>query len=213
MAETDWHRRLISTLIETLEAYFAEEPRIYVSGNLLLFYKEGDPRRHVAPDVFVVKGVPKRPRPNYLVWREGKGPDVVIECTSKSTRKEDQQEKLNLYRDTLRVKEYFLFDPLADYLDPPLQGFRLRHGKYVPIKPVEGRLPSQVLGLHLERDGDRLRLYDPRTEEWLPTPAEAAEQAEAARVQEARARQRAEAEAARLRRELQRLRRKRRKRP
>ena len=47
----------------------------------------------------------------------------------------------------LGVKEYFLFDPFEDYLDPPIQGYRLRKGAYVPIKPVNGRLPSQVTGL------------------------------------------------------------------
>src|SRR5262249_45003179 len=92
--------------------------------------------------------------------------------TSKSTRREDQITKLELYRDILKVKEYFLFDPHGDYLDPRLQGYRLRGGDYIRIRPVKGRLPSRVLGLHLERAGNVLRLYDPRTDRWLPTPAE-----------------------------------------
>src|SRR5262249_48387849 len=82
MAETDWHRDLMAVLIQTLRAYYCSDSQVYVSGNLLLFYVPGDKRRHVSPDVFVVKGVPKRDRPNYLVWQEGKGPDVVIELTS-----------------------------------------------------------------------------------------------------------------------------------
>ena len=45
---------------------------------------------------------------------------------------------------------HLLFDPTEDYLDPPLQGFRLAGELYVPIEPIAGRLPSQVLGLHLE---------------------------------------------------------------
>jgi hypothetical protein len=61
----------------------------------------------------------------------------------------------------LQVPEYFIFDPTEDYLDPPLQGFRLVDGEYLPIEPVDGRLPSDVLGLHLERDGKELRFYDP----------------------------------------------------
>ena len=47
---------------------------------------DGNRRRRIAPDVFVVKGVPKGDRLNYLTWEEGKGPDVVIELTSRSTR-------------------------------------------------------------------------------------------------------------------------------
>lgn len=214
MAETDWHRDLMMALIKTLEAFYLNEPTVYVSGNLLVFYKEGDGRKHLSPDVFVVKGVPKRQRPNYLIWEEGKPPEVVIELTSRSTRAEDLDHKFTLYRDTLRVREYFLFDPLGEYLDPPLQGHRLRAGQYVSIRPVNDRLPSQVLGLHLERSGGDLRLHDPTTGAWLPTPEEARaqaeqarEQAEEAREQEVKARRLAEEEIERLRREMKELRR------
>jgi Uma2 family endonuclease len=206
MAETDWHRDLMNALIHTLKLWYASR-RVYVSGNLLLFYEEGNPRRHVSPDVFVVKGIASHDRPNYLLWQERKGPSVVIELTSSSTRREDQQSKYQLYQDVLRVKEYFLFDPLGDYLTPPLQGHRLRQGSYHPIRVVKGRLPSQVLQLHLEGNGRELRLYDPATGGWLPTPLERAVQAEAARQQAEVARRQAEAETERLRRELAELRR------
>jgi Uma2 family endonuclease len=172
MAETDRHRELMFDLIRTLQGFYAAQPMVYVSGDLLLFYEPGNRRRHVAPDVFVVKGVAKHERLNYLLWEEGKGPDVVIEVTSSSTRREDVQGKFRLYQDTLRVKEYFLFDPFGDYLDPRLRGYRLRGGEYVPIRAVRGRLPSRVLGLHLERVGENLRLYDPATRHWLPTEVE-----------------------------------------
>ncbi|HZU38497.1 MAG TPA: Uma2 family endonuclease [Gemmataceae bacterium] len=192
MAETDWHRELMTDLIRTLKAWYAKR-RVYVSGNLLLFYEPGNRRRHICPDVFVVKGIAKHERPNYLLWEERKGPEVVIELTSSSTRREDIEDKYRLYRGTLHVKEYFLFDPLGDYLQPPLQGHRLRHGDYQPIRFVDGRLPSQVLGLHLERNGRELRLYDLVTGRRLPTPSEAAAQAETARRQEEAARRQAEA--------------------
>jgi Uma2 family endonuclease len=214
MAETDWHRDLMIALIQTLGAYFAADPRVYVSGNLLVFYEPGDRRRHVSPDVFVVKGVPKQARPNYLLWREAKGPDVVVELTSRTTRREDVSRKFELYQGRLCVPEYFLFDPLGDYLRPPLQGYRLRRGRYEPITAVSGRLPSRVLGLHLEANGNDLRLYDPTAGQWLPTAEEArraaedqARQVEKARRREAKARRQAEVELERLRRELDELRR------
>lgn len=194
MAETDIHRKGLMDLIETLEDRFADDPMVYVSGNLLLFYEEGNKRRHVSPDVFVVRGVSKLPpRDRYLLWEEGKGPDVVIEVTSKSTRLEDQNRKRALYREILKVPEYFLFDPTQDYLEPPMQGFRLVGGEYEPIDIIEGRLPSAVLGLHLERVGLELRLHDPASGQRLPTSRERAKQAEA--------------EAERLREELEALRR------
>jgi hypothetical protein len=103
---------------------------------------------------------------------------VVIEITSKTTRREDQQKKWQLYRDVLQVPEYFQFDPTEDYLKPPLQGFKLLHGEYVPIEPVGERLPSEFLGLHLERDGHQLRLFDPVTGTRLLTGSERSTMAE-----------------------------------
>src|SRR3954452_23150266 len=59
MAETDTHRQDMVDLIAALQDRFAADPDAYVSGNLLLFYEQGSPRKHVSPDVFVVLGVPK----------------------------------------------------------------------------------------------------------------------------------------------------------
>jgi Uma2 family endonuclease len=200
MAETDWHRILMNILIEMLDEFFIQQRRVYVSGNLLIFYEEGNRRRHVSPDVFMVRGVEKRIRPNYLLWEEGRAPQVVIELTSSSTRNEDQTTKMELYRDTLGVRELFLFDPDGDWLDPPLQGYRLRQGNYRHIRSVDGRLPSQVVRLHLERDGRMLRLWNPASKLWLPTPKEARWRAEQRAEQ-------SETENAQLRKELEALRR------
>lgn len=198
MAETDLHRDLMSELIETLKWWYADDLNTYVSGNLLIFYERGNKRRHVSPDVFVVHGVQMALRPNYLLWEE-KPLDVVIELTSKTTRKEDSNKKWKLYEGTLAVREYFLFDPTEDYLEPAFQGYRRVRGKFQPIEAVADRLPSERLGLHLERAGDRLRLWNPATGERLPTPGERAE-SEGARADQL------EAENERLRRELEELR-------
>jgi Uma2 family endonuclease len=179
MAETDFHCLIIMALRQTLDFHFADDPMIYVSGNLLMYYVRGDRHKHVSPDVFVVKGVEKKKRLCYLTWEERKRPNVIIEVTSKSTRKEDTDTKFVLYRDVLKVKEYFLFDPFGDYLKPDrLRGYRLRKGEYEAIPSVDGRMPSKELGLHLERAGDDLRFYDLATSAWLLTPEERAEKAE-----------------------------------
>lgn len=202
MAETDWHRNLMADLIQALKLWYAKNPRVYVSGNVLLFYEEGNRRKYKSPDVFVVQGIANYDRPNYLLWQEGKGPDIVIEITSSSTKREDVEEKFQFYRDILRVKEYFLFDPLGDYLDPPMQGYRLRNGKYQRIRLVDGRLPSQVLRLHLERCDKEMRLYDPLSHRRLPTFWEMSLAAKERSRQEAEASRLLEAETERLRREL-----------
>ena len=75
MGETDLHRQDMVDVIETLEDRYAEQNDVYVTGNLLLYYVEGDRRRHLSPDVFVVHGVPKLPpRDYYLLWEEGGRP-------------------------------------------------------------------------------------------------------------------------------------------
>jgi Uma2 family endonuclease len=182
MAETDTHRQVMVDLIATLQDHFADDPLAYVSGNLLLYYERGNKRARVAPDVFVVRGVPKLPPRNYyLLWREGKAPDVVIEVTSRKTRSEDRK-KWMLYQDVLRIPEYFLFDPREEYLKPSLQGCRLRRRRYIPIEPIFGRLPSMGLGLHLERKDTELRLHDPANCRRLLTLAEQVKAAETARV-------------------------------
>lgn len=199
MAETDLHFDLMADSKKTLDLRYVDDPNIYVSGNLLIYYIPENKRKHIAPDVFIVKGVQKKKRDNYLLWEEGKSPDAIIEITSSSTRKEDQTTKFKLYRDVLKVREYFLFDPRGDYLKPSLQGFRLSRREYVPIVSVSNRLPSSVLGLHLERSGTELRFFDPEAGEWLPTLQEQAQRERAARL-------RAEAAVERLEREFRELR-------
>lgn len=223
VGETDVHRREILHTIETLERHFRDVPDIYVSGNLMFYYEEGNPAAVVSPDVFVVKGVRKGLRRTYKLWEEGVAPCVVIEMTSRSTRLEDKGNKRALYA-MLGVREYFLFDPLGEYLKPPLQGFTLVDGEYAPL-PVErdGGIISRELRLKLYRDETVLRMIDlasgqevVRTEDLsdvlqqtLARAQQAEEQARRAEEQvqrEADARRRAEAEIERLRTELQRLR-------
>jgi Uma2 family endonuclease len=207
VAETPVHRDNLLHTIWSLEHWYIDEPDTYVSGNMLMYYIEGQPRKHVSPDVFVVLGVPQRERDCYKTWEEPKPTlDFVAEITSKSTKKEDLQDKFRLYRDLLRVREYLLFDPYQEYLDPPQQLFRLTKGNYERILPRDGRLRSSVLGLHFERDGKWLRLYDPTARRWLPTPRDITalcDRAVAEYEKTARRLARSEAEVQRLRKELE----------
>jgi Uma2 family endonuclease len=169
MAETPLHGDNMFALREVLQERYARDPMAYVSGNMMMYYVPNDKRRHLSPDVFVSKGIPNTYRDVYFVWVEGKGPDVVFEISSASTRKVDTDRKYRLYQDVLHVSEYFLFDPYEEYLKPSLQGFRLRRGVYVPIPAAEGRLYSEQMGLEMGRVGQFLRLYDPATGQMLLT--------------------------------------------
>jgi Uma2 family endonuclease len=195
MAETPIHRDVMSDLIATLGAHFADAPKVYVSGNMMMYYVEGKPEKCVSPDVFVTRDIPKLPeRETYKLWVEKKGPDVVIEVTSMSTARIDQRWRFELYRDVLKVREYFMFDPREKTLaGASLCGYRLVDGEYEPIPRIGERLASEVLGLHLEVSDGELRLYDPERSAYLPTPQEVRE----ALVRESAARAVAEAQAER----------------
>jgi Uma2 family endonuclease len=168
MAETDLHRDEMYDLIHALRRRYRDVPDVYVTGNLFFYFVQGDPRSVVAPDLFLVRGVEKRSRKIYKLWDEGKVPSLVIELTSDSTRDEDVSKKKLCY-ERLGIEEYFLHDPYQDYLDPPLQGFRLmNNGRYRPIDPeADGSLRSVTTGLLLRTEGQRLRLVDAVTSQPL----------------------------------------------
>ncbi|NJK28133.1 MAG: Uma2 family endonuclease [Coleofasciculaceae cyanobacterium SM2_3_26] len=167
-----------------LDALTLDRPDVYVSGNLFVYYRQGVPDAVVAPDVFVVFGVPKIQRTTYKVWLEGgKVPSFVLEITSKTTQENDQRDKPGRYA-RMGVLEYFQYDPTGDYLSPVLQGQRLVAGAYQPI--VATPLPdgsvstnSQALGLELRLSQGALRFYT-QTGERLPSFEEERERAIAA---------------------------------
>ncbi len=177
MAETDTHRDLMIDFIQLLKYFYRNARDVYVSGNLFLYYVEGNPRKVISPDVFVVFGVEKKQRRSYRTWEEGRTPDFVLEVASPKTYTNDIGQKKELYASVLAVKEYFIYDPLGQII-PSFRGWRLVDGAYQEIDFVNNRLPSEVLGLELGEKGEVLRLYDPNRSVWLATPPERAEHAE-----------------------------------
>ncbi len=201
MAETGFHVTLIAYFLAMLRSFFSHRNDVYVGANMFVYYSEGDSTKKVAPDLFVAFGVPTHERRVWKTWEEGKAPEVIFEFTSKGTWDQDLGSKKGLYA-WLGVTEYFLFDPLDEYLQPRLRGFQLQESDYAPIPAAEtGELVSRVLGLILRPAGDELELIVQANGERLLPPLELAETLR----QETAARQAAEAEIARLRAELERL--------
>jgi Uma2 family endonuclease len=166
MAESELHLEEMVYVWEGLADRFAADPNVFVGANMFLYFRKGDPTGVVAPDGFVVKGVPKLPggrkRRKYLLWQEGKAPCFVLETTSETTHRKDR-EKREIYA-RLGVVEYFQFDPEGDYLDPSLQGLRLVNGKYRPVQPQpDGSLLSETTGVLFRVEGERLQLADAAT--------------------------------------------------
>jgi hypothetical protein len=171
MGETDLHRDEMFRHIELLRDHYAGQ-RVYVSGNLLVYYEQGNPKKFVVPDCFVAKGLSPKRRRTYKTWVEGKAPDVMFETTSRRTKTKDTVDKPQLYA-RLGVREYFLFDPEQEYLDPPLQGYRLVGDAYVPLAvDSEGYMPSVELDLLLRIDADALQFHRFDTKQRLLTAKE-----------------------------------------
>ena len=197
IGETDFHITATLLLLQMLRDHFGSHPQVYVASDLRFYYELGNPRAVKAPDILVVKGVGKHKRRVYKLWEESAIPCTIFEITSKQTAQADLTVKYQLY-ERLGVKEYFLFDPLDEYLQPRLQGFTLVQGRYqaLPLS-FEGELISRELGLVLQPQGDLLRLVDSFTGQMLATSKEETKRANLA-----------EARIIELQLELERLRRK-----
>ena len=168
MAENDAQRSAIMYGIGALSRYFRRRGDVYVSGDLLIYYEEGDPRVSIAPDVFVVFGVEDRQRQNYKLWEEGQAPAFVLEVASPSTWRDDLGRKRSVYA-RLGVREYWQYDPLGAHLPERLQGERLTGSGYVrqPAVTEPDRaltLRSETLGLELRAaPGREMRFREPAT--------------------------------------------------
>ena len=189
MAENDAQRDAIMYGVAALTRHFRDRPDVYVSGDLLIYYEEGNPRVSVAPDVFVVFGVEKRPRLNYKLWEEGRAPAFVLEVASPSTWREDVGPKRSVYA-RLGVREYWQYDPLGAHLPARLQGERWTPSGYVrqpAATALDGTLTlrSETLGLELRAaPGREMRFRNPATGVDLRSHDEEAE----GRLQEAEGR-------------------------
>lgn len=194
MAETDIHRDQMNYLIENLKMRFQNRTDVYVSGNIMFYYEEGNPRKVFSPDVMVGFGVSGEFRRTYKLWEETLFPQVIFEISSRGTWGDDLNKKWFLYQQ-FGVKEYYVFDPEYDYLPEPLVAYRMKRGELKKVVAKNNRIFSEELGLEIVNTGEGLRLFDPATKEFMQTLSE-----------EHQARLQAEDEVARLRAELESLR-------
>jgi Uma2 family endonuclease len=200
--ETLRHKFQMDLLIDALDAWLEERGDGFAGGNMFLYYSLEQVRRQafIGPDFFVALGVPRGERKSWVIWEEGKGPDVVVELLSASTAGFDKTGKKELYARQVHVPEYYWYDP---FNPEDFAGFALNGGGgYRPlVADAQGRLFSSALQLCLGRwsgvykgvEAVWLRWFTPEGD-MLPTEAEAAkQQAEAAKQQAEAAKQQAEA--------------------
>ena len=178
MAETPRHQQVMIDGMDILRSHFRGLADVYIGGNMMLYYEEGNPRKSISPDVFMVRGVSKQELRTYKPWEQQPTLDFVLEVASPSTYTRDFNEKMEIYAKILKVKAYCIYDPYHE-IDPYFVGFRLVGEAYEEIPFVNDRLAFVELGLEFgERDG-ALQLYNPVTAEWLYPARERLDRAEA----------------------------------
>ena len=154
--------------------------------NQFYYWEEGNPRAVVSIDLMIAKDAGRHLRRTYQQWEEPVIPCFALEITSRKTRRTDLGKKKDIYEER-GITEYLLYDPLGEYLKPPLRGFRLYQGKYQTIAgEADGALLSLTMGWRLRLEHGRLVFYDIATGARLLTGQERAAQ-EAVRARQAEA--------------------------
>ena len=156
MSDNTKQFRWIVTIKENLELLFAEDPQVFVAGDLLWYPVEGDNKIRIAPDTMVVFGRPKGDRGSYRQWVEADiPPQVVFEILSPGNRMAEMSRKLHFY-DRYGVEEYYIYDP--DRID--LAGWVRRGDGLESIEDANDWV-SPRLGIRFNMQADTLVIYRP----------------------------------------------------
>jgi Uma2 family endonuclease len=150
----DRHRKPKERARDALDEFFRRiGRRVYVSSELVTYYPG---ERRFCPDILAVLDVDAHDRSSWIVSREGKGLDLVIEIHVEGDAKKDMEHNVAFYA-KLGIPEYFVFDHRASRV----LGWRLREqgSSYERLIPQFGKLSSQILGLDIVVEEGLLRFY------------------------------------------------------
>jgi Uma2 family endonuclease len=186
MADTTEQYRWIVLIKESLEILFAQDPQVFIAGDLLWYPVRSRLISPVAPDVMVVFGRPKGKRGSYRQWQEENiAPQVVFEILSPSNSSDEMDRKLEFY-DTYGVEEYYLYDPETMRLD----GWQRQDTHLNKLWHMDGWV-SPRLGIRFETGQGALTLYRPDRQRFL-TSIEMEQRAQQERQRADQERQRAD---------------------
>jgi Uma2 family endonuclease len=156
MADNTLQFRWIVTIEGGLEAVFADDPNVFVAGDLLWYPVEGMPKIRQAPDVLTAFGRPKGYRGSYKQWEEGDiPPQVVWEIMSPGNTLTEMIRKFQFY-ETYGVEEYYIYDPDAG----ELSGWLREGAKLKEIPNMQGWV-SPRLKVLMQLESGELKLYAP----------------------------------------------------
>jgi Uma2 family endonuclease len=154
MADNTKQFRWIVVIKENLDLLFADNPDVFVAGDLLWYPVEGNNRIRRAPDAMVVFGRPKGDRGSYKQWEEDQiAPQVVFEILSPGNRVSEMIQKQAFY-DDYGVEEYYIYDP--DEVD--LAGMIRREGRLDPIEDIQGWV-SPRLRIRFQLEEGTLKIF------------------------------------------------------
>ncbi|MFO0554330.1 MAG: Uma2 family endonuclease [Polyangiaceae bacterium] len=183
-------RLIIEVLRPLVERWLTDRGVTGLTGaDQFIYFKRGDVRKRVAPDVFVLPGVrPGRRVRSWKTWEEGVAPSFALEVVSLDVDK-DYVDAPALYRE-LGVEELIIFDP--DFEAEPhryrFQVYRFGKSRRV-VRQVtnEDRVRSKTLSCWVRATGvgetTRLRLATgTHGDELVLTDAERAEHERALRL-------------------------------
>lgn len=162
MADNTKQFRWIVVIQQNLDWMFADNPNVFVAGDLFWYPVEGKPRIVTAPDVMVVVGRPKGERGSYQQWLENNiAPQVVFEILSPSNSTVEMDKKL-LFYERYGVEEYYIYNPDKD----ELQGW-IRHEEGLEILESLTDYISPHLGIRFDCSGEELKIYRPDGEKFF----------------------------------------------
>ena len=153
MGEGDVHYDATDEARKALRRLFGHRGRsVYVGTGMTVYYPDESP---FSPDIFAVLDVETHARRSWVVAKEGRGLDFVLEVCVSGDRSKDTVRNVVLYA-SLGIREYFVLLPERQVL----LGHRLGdNDRYVALAPHHGRLASQVLDLELALDAGKVRFF------------------------------------------------------
>lgn len=154
--------RWLVEIQQNLDWLFADDPNVFVAGDLFWYPVEGRNTIVNAPDVLVVFGRPKGDRLSYLQWKEGGiAPQVVFEIISPSNTQNEMDKKL-LFYDRYGVEEYYIYDPAKN----SLRGW-IRGEDGLDVIPQMTDWVSPRLTIRFVLDEETLQLFRPDGERFV----------------------------------------------
>jgi Uma2 family endonuclease len=146
---------LIMKIKGGLDVLFADDPDVFVAGDLLWYPVEGSLTCQ-APDVMVALGRPKGDRGSYKQWQEGNiPPQVAFEILSPNNTRKEMALKFEFYQ-RHGVEEYYLYDPAKNIL----QGWLKTGNHLIAVAEMEGWV-SPRLEVQFGTKTGMLELYSP----------------------------------------------------